>query len=133
MGKIEIPQVANSDCDTEGPSPKAKSSKLSILLDESDEEETECNTVADPDIELAKYLLDTTKVPLDANPLDYWRLRSADFPRLSQLANRYLSIQATSASSERLFSTFGNTYEKKRMTLHKKTASAIVFLHHNWK
>ena len=53
-------------------------------------------------------------------------------PKLRKLAKQYLTVQATSASSERLFSAFGNTrFEKKRIRLQKKTASAILFLQYN--
>ncbi len=39
--------------------------------------------------------------------LDYWRLNAPKYPRLAKLAKHYLSIPASSASVERLFSTAG--------------------------
>jgi hypothetical protein len=45
-------------------------------------------------------------------PLDWWRLHQHDFVYLSKLAAKYLSIPATSAPSERVFSTAGLTIAK---------------------
>ena len=43
----------------------------------------------------------------------------------------YFTVQTTSASTERLFSAFGNIFDKKRVRLQKKTSSAILFEHYN--
>ena len=58
-------------------------------------------------------------------------LNESQFPRLAKLAQRYLQIPATSATSERLFSKFGIIYDRKRMSLLKKTAEAILFPNFN--
>jgi len=42
--------------------------------------------------------------------LEWWKANHAGFPHLSVLARRVLAIPATSAPSERLFSTAGNIY-----------------------
>ena len=34
------------------------------------------------------------------NPLEWWRLNKSKYPRISQMAYKYLSIMATSAPSE---------------------------------
>ena len=45
------------------------------------------------------------------------------------LARKYLAVQVTSASSERLFSTAGNTVTVKRARLSDDNVKNIVFLH----
>ena len=69
---------------------------------------------------------------VSSDPLQWWKIRANTLPRLATLARRYLAVQATSASSERLFSAFGLVYEQRRMTLKSDCASAIVFLHENF-
>ncbi len=63
------------------------------------------------------------------NPLDWWCLKAQQFPLLSKLAIRYLCIPATSAPSERVFSTAGLTIAKERSRLDSATANELVFLH----
>ncbi len=48
---------------------------------------------------------------------------------LSDLAIRYLCIPATSAPSERVFSTAGLTVAKERSRIDPTTANELVFLH----
>ncbi|MGK3734423.1 MAG: hypothetical protein ACI8RD_002492 [Bacillariaceae sp.] len=38
------------------------------------------------------------------NPLEWWKINKIRFPTLAALAEKYLSVQATSASSSRIFS-----------------------------
>ena len=52
-----------------------------------------------------------------ANPLDWWKVHETDYPYLAKLAIKYLSIPATSAPSERVFSTAGLTIAKDRTRL----------------
>ena len=61
-------------------------------------------------------------------PLQWWKENERKFPRISKLARKYLQIPATSASSERSFSTFGNIYCPKRISQKTSTAEAVLFL-----
>jgi hypothetical protein len=63
------------------------------------------------------------------NPLDWWRVHEPDFPYLAKLAIKYLAIPATSAPSERVFSTAGLTIAKDRARLEASRANELVFLH----
>ena len=54
------------------------------------------------------------------------------FPALSRVARKYLCIPATSASSERTFSTTGLIITEKRNRLKPDIVSAMVFLHGSW-
>ena len=40
----------------------------------------------------------------DQDPLKWWDVNKGQFPILAQLGRKYLSIQATSGASERVFS-----------------------------
>lgn len=51
------------------------------------------------------------------------------FPQLSLAAIGILSIPASSASSERVFSTTGRVLEKRRTQLSSKSVDSIVYLH----
>ena len=63
------------------------------------------------------------------DPLEWWRLKQSQFPLLSKLAVKYLAIPATSAPSERVFSTAGLTIASERAKLDPKGAGDLVFLH----
>jgi hypothetical protein len=66
---------------------------------------------------------------LFGNPLDWWRVNETNFLYIAKLALKYLSIPATSAPSERAFSTAGLTIAKDRAQLEASRANEIVFLH----
>ncbi len=65
------------------------------------------------------------------NPLQWWSERANKFPLLSEFAAKVLSIPATSAPSERVFSTSGITIAKERSRLDPWHANNLVFLHEN--
>jgi hypothetical protein len=62
-------------------------------------------------------------------PLKWWKVHQNDFYFVSKLAMKYLSIPATSAPSERVFSTAGLTIAKDRARLDPDRANELVFLH----
>uniref|UniRef100_A0A1X7TFT5 HAT C-terminal dimerisation domain-containing protein n=1 Tax=Amphimedon queenslandica TaxID=400682 RepID=A0A1X7TFT5_AMPQE len=58
--------------------------------------------------EIDDYLLAThTKEEIKAGALEYWRKNGSQFPYLRKLAEQYLSVTATLAPIERVFSTAG--------------------------
>ncbi|KAG1960983.1 zinc finger BED domain-containing protein 1-like [Pimephales promelas] len=67
----------------------------------------------------------------EMNPLEWWKAHEANFPRVSQLAKKYLCIPATSAPSERAFSTGGNIVTCQRATLKPDKVNQLVFLSKN--
>ena len=78
--------------------------------------------------EMHNYLcLDTGLV----NPLIWWRDNEKYFPRLSQLARKYLCIPATSVPSERAFSVAGHVLNEKRSSLLPENVNMLVFLSGN--
>ena len=65
--------------------------------------------------------------------LEWWRKREQAYPNISVLAKKYLSIPASSVSSERIFSLAGNIVTKKRCRLSPEMVDMLVFLHKNRK
>jgi len=64
-------------------------------------------------------------------PVNWWNLMKGRYPILSDIAIRILSIPATSAASERNWSTFGFIHSKLRNRLHEKRVEKIVYLFWN--
>ncbi|RXN30789.1 zinc finger BED domain-containing 1-like protein [Labeo rohita] len=82
------------------------------------------------EVELKSYL-QTMQVDGETDPLDWWRLHQANFPRVARLAQKYLCIPATSAPSERAFSFGGNIVTCHRSLLKPETVDKLVFLANN--
>ena len=66
------------------------------------------------------------------NPLHWWARNGKTLPHISVLAKQFLCIPATSAPSERVFSSAGLTIAKTRASLHPDNASDLIFLHNSW-
>jgi hypothetical protein len=67
------------------------------------------------------------------NPLEWWRNNQQNFPILSRIVKRYLSIPATSVECERIFSKAGYLMNKSRASLGEKMLDMILFLCKNEK
>jgi hypothetical protein len=65
------------------------------------------------------------------DPLDWWRVRAGNFPKLSQIACKYLGIPATSVSSERLFFHADSLILAKRNRLDTSLVGQVLFLKKN--
>ena len=65
------------------------------------------------------------------NPLEWWEENHHKFPNVWQLAEEYLAIPATSASSERAFSSSGNILTLKRVRLNELLVDDGVLLKEN--
>jgi zinc finger BED domain-containing protein 1 (E3 SUMO-protein ligase ZBED1) len=66
------------------------------------------------------------------NPYMWWRERAANYPLLSVVARKWLAVPASSAASERMFSSAGLTVSKKRTRLKTDHVSTLVFLKTAW-
>lgn len=82
--------------------------------------------------EMTKYK-DESLLPMEENPLDWWKLNEHRYPHLAKLAKCYLSIPATSVPAERVFSTAGDILTDKRAALKPKHVDRIIFLRKNMK
>ena len=67
------------------------------------------------------------------DPLEWWKEKTVYFPILSSLAKVYLALQATSATSERVFSVASRLIEKRRSSrLDPELAGKMLFVAENW-
>lgn len=81
------------------------------------------------------HLIDTLDVAEDnldeikrVDALDFWRAHENIFPGLALLAKKYLSVQASSAAVERMFSIAGHIFSVKRRRLGIKFFSQLLLL-----
>ncbi|VDL84714.1 unnamed protein product [Nippostrongylus brasiliensis] len=81
--------------------------------------------------EMEEYL--SKKPTFKVDPFEFWRseVNAAKYPLMKLLAKRYLSAPATSAESERLFSTAGLVVGDLRRSLSPENLEKLVFLHQN--
>lgn len=62
---------------------------------------------------------------------DWWRQHEAVYPLHAKAARRYLAIPATSAPSERIFSTGGRILDKRRAALKPDSVRELLLVHDN--
>ncbi|XP_078023596.1 E3 SUMO-protein ligase ZBED1-like, partial [Epinephelus lanceolatus] len=80
--------------------------------------------------ELNTYLM-TPAIDEEDDPLAWWKVHKINFPRLCNMARKYLCVPATSAPSERLFSAGGNIVTCTRSSLKPAKVDMLVFLAKN--
>jgi len=73
------------------------------------------------------------EIKLNENPLLWWKAKETQYPKLSKVAKKYLCASATSASSERVFSTAGFISKDRRNRISPDKLDKVVFLHKNMK
>ena len=71
------------------------------------------------------------RLDFEQNPLLWWKTHGESYPFLKQLARKYLCVCATSAASERLFSTSGNVISSLRVSLKPEKVEMLTFLSKN--
>lgn len=65
------------------------------------------------------------------SPVTWWWDMKDTLPMLSELASRYLCVQASSTPSERTFSTAGDIISQERACLSPEKADMLIFLKKN--
>ena len=98
----------------------SKKSALEFLYDD------EVNDTSDLTIQFESYLAEP-QLRFDLDPFEWWKTRATKYPAIGELAKKYLAIPATSASSERCFSTAGNIVTSKRNCLLPEHVNTLVF------
>lgn len=82
------------------------------------------------ELEIMSYRAEST-VPLGCDPLSWWRERKYSYPILSNMAQYFLAIPATSVASERVFSTAGDIVTSQRAALSPENVDLLIFLKSN--
>jgi len=82
------------------------------------------------DDEVGEYLK-LHEIHINSDPLVWWNEKKDKFPILSNLAQKYLAVSATSTASEHLFSDAGNLITNKRTRIKPKLFKKIIFLKRN--
>ena len=67
------------------------------------------------------------QVPLDTDPLMWWKKHVQEFPRLGRMTRQHLAVPATSASPERLFSSVGHVKSDFRGRLLDRTLIDVMW------
>ena len=67
----------------------------------------------------------------DSNPLEWWSRNAENYPNVWNLAEQYLAVPATSAPSERAFSTAGNLVTMRRCRLKPDLVEDCVVVNEN--
>jgi len=104
-------------------------SPLDLLDDELSATATdEANNESAAD-EVARYLRQGN-IRQQQCPLAQWKANSSTYPRVAQVARRYLSAPSTSVPSERLFSSAGDLSDSRRRLL-PEPAEMLLFIKEN--
>lgn len=123
---------STSPMDEASPVKKVKSDVFNYLMgdivDISDDEESDSHK-----LEFSQYMKDINKGDNSVTNLEWWKTHATKYPRLASIARRYLSMPATSVSSERAFSVAGNTVTKLRANISSEVVDEIIFLNKNMK
>ena len=126
-----------------GSGSNAERSVLDDLLgdDSDDSEDNALDTVVDAEYVLQQRIESEVKLyktlpklgsSQSDNPLAWWSSHARDYPLLAAVARKWLAVPASSAASERVFSSAGLTVSNKRTRLRVDIVSILVFLKTAW-
>jgi len=82
----------------------------------------------EPYDEVIEYMKRKVNYQKGEDVLSWWKKHSCIYPQLSRLAPALLSIPASSATSERIFSETGRILEARRQLLSPESLDSLVFL-----
>lgn len=91
------------------------------------------NSTESPLEEIERYCKERVALSEDFKAIDWWKMNEKCYPRLSKVALQLLSIPASSAAAERVFSLAGNVITEKRNKLGPKSVDSLLFLHSIYK
>lgn len=106
---------------------KKEISKLSIFFGQQNNELDKSTT------ELEKYIQEKPKSKEDKfDNLQWWKENEKNYPNLSRIAQNYLSIPASSAPVEGLFSRAGDVITKRRNSLNPDIINSLMVVKEFW-
>jgi hAT family C-terminal dimerisation region len=104
---------------------------------DADDDETLDDSITDADMVLLSQRIESEKkcfrsisepALLSGSPYKRWHDRAVAYPLLSVVARKWLAVPASSAASERMFSSAGLTVNQKRNSLKPELVATLVFL-----
>ena len=115
--------------DTPGPSStEPKREKLFSFVGNPVRQSTEVLQIQESiNIEFQRYLSQPC-ISEDRDVLAYWKDHRETFPTLAKLAQKYLSVPASSAPVERIFSIAGKVFRPDRCRLTDKNFESVMFV-----
>jgi hypothetical protein len=128
-------EVVETVKEPETPKPPSKKPKLEfvqLLANKVNGSDLINNLDQTIQFELKKYSNDLN-VDMFTNIFEWWHQRKSVYPRLHSLMLKYLIIPATSAASERVFSSAGLILEDRRSRLSDEYVNMLIFLYKNLK
>ena len=81
--------------------------------------------------QLLRYLEECTTIGIDEDIFKWWHTHQKFFPNLYEIAIEHLIIPATSADSERIFSSAGYVLSQKRSRLTGDHVNILIYLNKN--
>lgn len=133
LSVVDPESTLSESLSTEPPKKKSKLS-LGALTSLKKSEQPSPGLSSSPRDRLSKEIKTYLMYPVingDEDPLKWWQRNRSNFPLLSQLARKYLCIQASSSPSERLFSKAGLISVPSRALLKPGTVDMLTFLAEN--
>ncbi|EXX55558.1 hypothetical protein RirG_224410 [Rhizophagus irregularis DAOM 197198w] len=131
---IEVYELAKNNInfqqESHGPKPKKRKVSKAHVYKKTLFSDDEFNDNQVEDNEVERYLV-MVQAQNDQDPLKWWDVNKGQFPILAQLGRKYLSIQATSGASERVFSDAGLIMSAKRTSIKEDLFEALIFLKRN--
>ena len=130
------------DNDSEPPAKKpaltSEEDEFDLLFGQKEDSEAEGQVQSDDHLqhlqdELDRYLKEAEINFRKDDPLLWWRNHETYFPTIAKLARKYLCIPASTAPSERVFSTAKNILQKKRWRILPERLGKSIFLRQNAK
>ena len=131
---LTVPEVEPQDEPSQSCKTPAKKVKLSLGALTSLKKPVQPSPASSPRDRLAKEIAryhTYSVIDGEEDPLKWWQRNEVDFPLLSQLARKYLCIQASSSPSERLFSKAGLISTSSRAKLKPEKVDMLTFLAEN--
>ncbi|XP_051806127.1 E3 SUMO-protein ligase ZBED1-like [Acanthochromis polyacanthus] len=112
-------------------SPKKKSAMAEFLGEFFPTEKETTKTLSQTTEEEVMSYRVTGCIPVDADPLAWWKDNEHKYPHIAKLAQCYLTVQGTSVPSERVFSTAGDIVTASRSRLLAENVDKLIFLQKN--
>ena len=132
----QLPELPTSDPEMTDspPQPLKKKAALSFFFDDEEVEITQVEPA--PSLrerfhqEVMAYRV-AKRIPSKESPLKFWSDYKDKYPLMSEMACKYLCVQASSVPSERIFSTAGDIVTATRSCLDPESVDQLIFLKKN--